>query len=213
MHRPVRRARKHLVRYGNEHKQATRQRIIEAAGRRFKRDGIDGSGVSTLMKDAGLTNGAFYTHFASKDELVATAVTDQLQTQNASVATQVAPGRAGIEQIVRWYLSPTHRDTRDEGCPSAALLDEIGRCPDATRQAYTEGVLTVADGIAARLAPDDPLSVRTMTLTAYAMMAGTLQLSRALTDRQLADRVLDQGVQNALALLGVAEPGCAATAS
>lgn len=67
------------MRHGKEHKDATRQRIIEAAGRRFKRDGIDGSGISTLMKDAGLTNGAFCTHFTSKDELVATAVADQLQ--------------------------------------------------------------------------------------------------------------------------------------
>ncbi|MEW2395814.1 TetR/AcrR family transcriptional regulator [Streptomyces sp. NPDC046862] len=201
------------MRYGNEHKQATRQRIISAAGRRFKRDGIDGSGISALMKDAGLTNGAFYTHFTSKDELVATAVTDQLRAQNASVAAQAAPGRAGLEQIVRWYLSVQHRDSRDEGCPSAALLDEIGRCTDSTRQAYTEGVLTVVDSIAARLAPDDPPSARTMTLTAYAMMAGTLQLSRALADRQLADEVLGQGVRNTLALLGVAEPKCAAIAN
>jgi len=210
---PFRRPREHLVRYGNEHKRATRQRIVQAAGRRLKRDGIDGSGIARLMKDAGLTNGAFYTHFTSKDELVATAVTDQLQAQNASVAAQAAPGRAGLEQIVRWYLSIQHRDSRDEGCPSAALLDEIGRCTHSTRQAYTDGVLTVIDSIAARLAPDDPLSARTMTLTAYAMMAGTLQLSRALTDRQLADEVLDQGVQNTLALLGVVEPECAAVTS
>ncbi|MDX3574217.1 TetR family transcriptional regulator, partial [Streptomyces sp. ID05-47C] len=60
-----------MVRYGREHKQATRQRIIETAGRRFKEDGIDGSGITALMKDAGLTNGAFYTHFTSKDDLVA----------------------------------------------------------------------------------------------------------------------------------------------
>ncbi|WP_445043637.1 TetR family transcriptional regulator, partial [Streptomyces sp. SAS_272] len=64
------------MRYGQEHKQATRRRIIETAGRRFKRDGIDGSGITALMKDAGLTNGAFYIHFTSKDELVATAVAD-----------------------------------------------------------------------------------------------------------------------------------------
>ena len=48
-----------MVRYGKEHKQATRRRILETAGRRFKRDGIDGSGIATLMADAGLTNGAF----------------------------------------------------------------------------------------------------------------------------------------------------------
>lgn len=142
-----------------------------------------------------------------------TAVADQSQAQNASVAAQAAPGRAGLEQIVRWYLSAQHRDSRDEGCPSAALLHEIGRCTESTRQAYTEGVLTVIDSIAARLAPEDPMSVRTMAIAAYAMMAGTLQLSRALTDRQLADDVLDQGVRNTLALLGVAERECAAIAT
>ena len=75
-----------MVRYGKEHKQATRRRIIETAGRRFKRDGIDGSGVATLMADAGLTNGAFYAHFASKDDLVATAVADQLREQRESLS-------------------------------------------------------------------------------------------------------------------------------
>src|SRR5207248_10782257 len=69
-----------VVRYGKQHKEATRRRIIEAAGRRFKRDGIDGSGLATLMADAGLTNGAFYSHFASKEDLVATAVADHLHT-------------------------------------------------------------------------------------------------------------------------------------
>ena len=200
---PSRHAGEGAVRYREEHKQTTRRRIIETAGRRFKRDGIDGSGIAALMKDAGLTNGAFYTHFTSKDDLLATAIADQLQAQNASIVAHAEPGRAGLEQIVRWYLSPWHRDSLDDGCPSAALLDEIGRCTHPTKQAYTEGVLAVTDGIAARLAPDDPLSVRTKTLSAYAMMAGTLQLSRALADPQLADEVLEQGIHNALALLGV----------
>ncbi|WP_234441237.1 TetR/AcrR family transcriptional regulator [Streptomyces scabiei] len=118
----------------------------------------------------------------------------------------------GLEQIVRRYLSPWHRDSRDLGCPSAALLDEIGRCTHPTRQAYTDGVLVVADGIAARLAPGDPLSVRTMALSAYAMMAGTLQLARALADPHLADQVLEQGIHNALALLGVEHEGDTRTA-
>jgi AcrR family transcriptional regulator len=200
------------VRYGKEHRQATRQRIIETAGRRFKRDGFDGSGISTLMKDAGLTNGAFYVYFSSKDDLVATAVADQLRVQNANIVAQAAPGRAGLEQIVRWYLSAWHRDSPDDGCPSAALLDEIGRCADPTKQAYTDGVLVVIDGIAARLAPENPLSARTKALSAYAMMAGTLQLSRALADGQLADELLEQGIHNALALLSI-EHGDARTST
>ena len=82
------------MRYGKEHKQATRRRIIETAGRRLKRDGIDGSGVATLMADAGLTNGAFYAHFASKEDLVATAVAEQLRGQASSSAPRrpAAPG-------------------------------------------------------------------------------------------------------------------------
>jgi len=192
-----------VVRYGKEHKLATRRRIIEMAGRRLKRDGIDGSGVATVMADAGLTNGAFYAHFASKEDLVATAVSDQLREQRERLAA-VAPGRAGLEQIVRAYLSPEHRDNPEEGCPSAALLDEIGRCADLTKQAYTDSVLAFIDDIAARLAPHDPQSARVKTLSVYALIVGTLQLSRALADRQLADDILEQGIRNALTVLDAA---------
>ncbi|WP_405777394.1 TetR/AcrR family transcriptional regulator [Streptomyces sp. NBC_01538] len=195
-----------MARYAKDHKQATRQRIIEAAGRRFKKDGIDGSGVSTLMADAGLTNGAFYAHFASKEDLVANAVADQLGAQNANLEA-LAPGRAGLEQFVRAYLSVEHRDDPENGCPTAALLDEIGRCADATKQAFTEGLLAVIDDIAARLAPDNPPSARPQALSVFAMMLGMLQLSRALADPKLADDVLDQGVHDALALLNVGPVG------
>jgi TetR/AcrR family transcriptional regulator, transcriptional repressor for nem operon len=186
-----------MVRYGNEHKQTTRRRIIEVTGRRLKRDGIDGSGIATLMADAGLTNGAFYAHFDSKEDLVAKAVAEQLREQRESFSAQP------VEQIVRAYLSVQHRDNPEDGCPSAALLEEIGRSTDATKRAYTDGLLVVIDDIAARLAPDDPQSARVKTLSAFALMVGTLQLSRALVDRRLADEVLEQGIQNALALLGV----------
>jgi len=190
-----------VVRYGKEHKQATRQRIVETAGRRLKRDGIDGSGVATLMKDAGLTNGAFYAHFASKEDLVATAVADQLREQRASFSERV-PGRAGVEQYVREYLSVQHRDNPGDGCPSAALLDEIDRSSDAVKRAYTDGLLGVVDDIATRLAPHDPGSARAATLRVMALLLGTLQLSRALAEPGLADEILDDGIRTALALLG-----------
>jgi AcrR family transcriptional regulator len=191
-----------MVRYTKEHKQETRERIMATAGRRLKRDGIEGSGVATLMKDAGLTNGAFYAHFASKDDLVAEAIADQLHALHANIVAQAEPGPAGLEQIVRWYLSAQHRDNPGDGCPNAALLDEIGRCGDATRQAYTDGVLVVIDGLAARMAPEDPPSARVKALSLLGLMAGTLQLSRALTDRQLSDDLLEQGIRNALTLAG-----------
>ena len=189
-----------MARYGKEHKEATRRRIIEAAGPRLKRDGIDGSGVSVLMADAGLTNGAFYAHFASKEDLVATAVADQLRQQLERYRAQ-AVDRAGVEQLVRDYLSIEHRDDPEHGCPSAALLDEIGRCGEATKRAYTDGVLGLVDQIASILAPGDPQSARGQTVSLFALLIGTLQLSRALADRRLADEVLERGIENALALL------------
>ena len=189
-----------MARYGEHHKQETRRRILEAAGRRLKRDGIDGSGIATLMNDADLTNGAFYAHFGSKEDLVAATIAEQLRSQRAIIA-QLAPGRAGLEQVVRSYLSREHRDDAGNGCPSAALLDEIGRCPDAVRRAYTDGMVGLIDDLAARLAPKDPASARVRAFTVFASMAGTLQLSRALADRELSDAVLEQGLEQALRLL------------
>ena len=188
-----------MARYSRDHKQLTRRRILERAGRRFKRDGIDGSGVATLMADAGLTNGAFYAHFDSKEDLVAAVVDDQLRSQRETYAPALAD-RAGFEQFVRDYLSPAHRDLPDEGCPSAALLDEIARSSDATRRAYTEGLLAMMDGVAALIDAHDPASARIRALSIFASMAGTLQLSRALADRELADDVLRQGIDNVLLL-------------
>jgi TetR/AcrR family transcriptional repressor of nem operon len=189
-----------VARYSKEHKEATRQRIIETAGRRFKQDGIDGSGIATLMGDAGLTNGAFYAHFDSKDDLVATVVGEELGRQATSFG-ELPAGRAGLEAFVHWYLSRDHRDHRDTGCPSAALLDEIGRCAKETKRAYTKGAKTIVDEICVRLAPQDPSSARGTALALFAMMVGTMQLARALSDRKLSDAVLEEGIRTAQAML------------
>ena len=102
---------------------------------------------------------------------------------------------------MREYLSVRHRDDPENGCPSAALLDEISRCADATKQVYTDGVLAFIDDFAARLAPHDPPSARAKALSIYAAMVGTMQMSRALADRQLADEILEQGIRNVLTLI------------
>jgi AcrR family transcriptional regulator len=188
------------MRYGKDQKQATRRRILEAAGRRFKQDGIDGAGVAAVMSDAGLTNGAFYAHFASKEDLVANVLADQLRDQRQSLDSQPSD-RAGLEAFIGSYLSPQHRDQGADGCPSAALLDEIARRPAATRQVFTDELMGVIDDIASRLDPTDVEVARKDALTVFGLMVGTLQLARALTDRELSDQLLAQSVETALKLL------------
>jgi TetR/AcrR family transcriptional regulator, transcriptional repressor for nem operon len=88
------------------------------------------------MSDAGLTNGDFYAHFSSKEDLVSNVIAEQLRAQRESI--EAAPAdRAGLEGFVRAYLSPEHRDQIADGCPSAALLDEIARRPADTRDVFT----------------------------------------------------------------------------
>jgi TetR/AcrR family transcriptional regulator, transcriptional repressor for nem operon len=152
------------------------------------------------MSDAGLTNGAFYAHFTSKEDLVANVLADQLRTQRQRFDAQ-PPDRAGLEAIIRAYLSPQHRDQCADGCPSAALLDEIVRRPAATRRAFTDELLATADDIAARLERADADAPRTDALTILGFIIGTLQLARALTDRDLSDQLLARSREIALTLL------------
>jgi AcrR family transcriptional regulator len=188
------------MRYSKDHKQATRQRILEVAGRRFKQDGVDGTGVATVMSDAGLTNGAFYAHFSSKEDLVANVLADQLRTQRQSFDARPSD-RAGLEAFVRSYLSPQHRDEIADGCPSAALLDEIVRRPSETRDVFTGEVMGEMDDIASRLDPTDAEGARADALAVFGLMVGTLQLARTLTDRELSDQLLVRGVDTALKML------------
>ena len=189
-----------VARYTADHKSETRRRILETAGRRFKQDGIDGCGIAAIMSEAQLTNGAFYAHFTSKDDLVANVVADQMRGWQENLGS-APPGRAALEEFVRGYLSPRHRDHPDTGCPSAALLDEIGRCDKATRRAYTKGTQAFIDAVATRLSPDDPSAARTPAIGLFTLLVATVQLARAVTDRQLSDEILESGVRNALALV------------
>jgi TetR/AcrR family transcriptional repressor of nem operon len=201
------------MRYSKDHKQATRQRILEAAGRRFKEDGIDGAGVAAVMSDADLTNGAFYAHFPSKeDPLVANVLADQLRAQRQSFDAQ-PPDQEGLEAFIRSYLSPQHRDQYADGCPSAALLDGIARRPAATKQVFTDELMGVIDDIASRLDPAGAEPARTDALTLFGLMLGRLQLTRALADRDLSDQLLARGVETAMKLLNdpAVEPVVAST--
>lgn len=193
-----------MARYTAEHKNETRKRILDAAGRRFKRDGIDGSGIAAIMSDAQLTNGAFYAHFTSKDDLVANVVADQMRRWQEPLDTS-QHGRAAVAGFIRVYLSPEHRDHPETGCPSAALLDEIGRCDKDTRHTYTKAIRESIDVVAAHLSAEDPAAARTQAIGLITVLVASLQLARAVTDPRLSDDILESGIRNAQALLDQAD--------
>lgn len=191
-----------MARYGPQHKQATRARMIDTASRRFKADGFDGSGISTLVSDAGLTNGAFYGHFSSKDELIAEVVSAELARQLAQVES-LPTGPTSVAAFITDYLSPSHRDDRAGGCPSAALLDEVGRSDTAVREAYTAGAGRLVDAIARHLnvgngVPADEAHSRAIGV--LALLVGALQSARAVTDPDLSDHILATARTHAMTL-------------
>lgn len=191
-----------MARYGPDHKRETRRRMLDTASRRFKTDGFDGSGIATLVADAGLTNGAFYGHFSSKDELIAEVMSDQLARQ-AEQLEALPSGTGSLSAFITDYLSPAHRDDRAGGCPSAALLDEVGRGDRATREAYTRGATRLVDAVARHLSADgtvSPEDARSRAIGVLTLLVGALQSARALTDPALSDHVLATARTHALAI-------------
>lgn len=186
------------MRYEKGHKENTRQQITEVASRHFRDHGVSAVGLAAIMADAGLTNGAFYTHFTSKSDLVRECIERTLDAQRESMTETV--GRAGFEAILRQYLSPAHRDDSAHGCPSAALLPEISRESPEIRQAYTARFNSVVDLIATRLEGRKPDDAKQTARAIYALVVGSLQLARAVDDRALSDDILEGAIKTVLQL-------------
>lgn len=185
------------MRYEKGRKDSSRTKIMEVASERFRKDGIAASGLATIMSDAGLTNGAFYPHFASKAELVRACVVHALEAQSQQL--QGALDIGGMEAVILTYLSPEHRDDPAKGCASAALLPEIARQPVETRQAYTEQFKSLVDTLSVALEhTKDPQGV---ALGVVATLFGTLELARAVEDKELSDRILAAGAEAVRSLL------------
>jgi TetR/AcrR family transcriptional repressor of nem operon len=185
------------MRYEKGRKDASRSRIMEVAAERFRGDGIAASGLATIMKDAGLTNGAFYPHFQSKAELVRESVAAALDAQSHQIQEALASG--GPDMAIEMYLSAEHRDHPGKGCASAALLPELARQPPETREVYTEHFLELVRQVSAALPKTkDPEGV---ALGLLATLIGALQLARAVKGTELSDRILAAGKDAARTLI------------
>ena len=128
------------MRYRPQHKAAVHQKIVNDASRRVRAEGLTGAAVSAVMRDAGLTHGGFYKHFASKDELLLEslrAAFGEMAGFLARTAEKCKPGSAW-KAIVTAYLSAEHCDHAECGCPLAALAPELARANKAMQGQIAE---------------------------------------------------------------------------
>ena len=181
------------MRVSKEQAAANRQRILTAAARLFREQGIGGAGVDAITEAAGLTHGAFYSQFESKEAVVAEAVRLAID-ESRQMLEGLAKGNAKSEALagfVAAYLEPGHRDSPGNGCVVAALGADVARQPKTVRAAFTgalkDSLETMADLVPGKSAPhryDE-------AITLFSGMLGALILARAVSEESLSRRILE----------------------
>lgn len=178
-------------------KEASHERIVSVAARAIRRSGYDGTGVADIMKEAGLTHGAFYAHFASREAMLAEAAT-RACSESAAVIAGVAAGsppEQAMAAMLRAYLSPEHREQVELGCPLAALGSETPRQVPEVRRAITRHVKEMVDFVA-RQSPDwGQPGAHERALATVATMVGTLLVARVVDEPALADSFCEAALQ------------------
>lgn len=164
-------------------KQVTHERIVATAARAIRRGGFHGVGVADIMKEAGLTHGGFYAHFASRNALLTEALERAGQEGMARVAKEVEArreqGASAFRALVEGYLAERHLSASDKMCAVAALASEIPRQSPGVREAAAERVRGLIAMVAQSLPADVPASNAPLIAS---QLVGALQLSRALGD-------------------------------
>lgn len=189
------------MRYEKGHKELAKAHILDVASKRFRKEGVAAVGIATVMSDAGLTNGAFYNHFDSKEALVREMLAATMDKRRENTLQLIQADGAGIEAAIRNYLSAAHRDNPDCGCPSASLMGEIGRHPVETRALYTGRIKEFVDLFGADFKHPDEATRRQQATALFALLVGTVQLARAVSDEAMSNAILEGGLQTALSLL------------
>jgi TetR/AcrR family transcriptional repressor of nem operon len=175
-----------------------RKRILEAASAEFRSHGIGGTGLTGLMAVVGLTHGAFYRHFESKNEIVKEACELSIDLLLCGLESAMANGSegSGFESAVACYLSARNRDDVAHSCPYAALGGELARGDDQVRGIATAGLERAVDLLGAQLKNDSKDSARTWALVALSTMVGALTLSRVASSPAFSDEILEAAAQH-----------------
>jgi TetR/AcrR family transcriptional regulator, transcriptional repressor for nem operon len=192
-----------LMRYEKGHKEATRRRIVQAAAERFRKEGIAAVGVANLMSDLGLTQGGFYNHFESKDDLAREALAlglEDMRVRLRKASTQ--SGAARLDKLVDSYLSKLNRDNADRGCMLATVAIEAGRSEGAVRAQLSAGIKEMVS-LVGEVLPESfsPAQREANAMAVVSSLVGTMILSRATDDQPMSDRFLEAGRRAALAIV------------
>jgi TetR/AcrR family transcriptional regulator, transcriptional repressor for nem operon len=188
------------MRVSKEKAAQNRQQILSAAARLFRENGIRATGVDSISRSAGVTHGAVYSQFESKEALAAEAIRLALSRWRRvwqRAADRKRPSEA-FRSIVTGYLSPEHRDSPGRGCVVAALGPSVARQPRRVRAAFTGELKDAVDFLAALVPGNDPSRRHEDAVAAFACMIGALILARAVDDRRLSGQILDAAVKRVI---------------
>ncbi|MDH5778773.1 MAG: TetR/AcrR family transcriptional regulator, partial [Gammaproteobacteria bacterium] len=187
--------------YTAEHKQQSRERILQSAVRLFTHKGFDNTSIDEVMADADLTRGAFYAHFKSKQDLYANAIHS---TPLFSMLAQIKPDdvaeRDWLAKLVSDYLSDQHVSKTDLPCPLAFLVTDVAVNEPATRNAYTDVYLKMNQLIRAYTRKTSRCDKQTV-MAVTAMMIGGVAVARTLSDKNAQLDLLKSCRKQALSLL------------
>ena len=145
----------HMKRAASRSKEATHDRIVDAAARAIRRSGYKGTGVADIMKDAGLTHGGFYAHFESREAMLAEAA-DRAAGESVAMMERIAaslPPQQALPAMMNAYLSKAHVEEIESGCATAALCSEMPRQAAEVRRAHTRRIKEMID-LVSRQMPD-----------------------------------------------------------
>ena len=192
------------MRYKPGHKEESRVRILEGVGRGFRRYGIGGIGVDGLAREAGVTSGAFYSHFTSKSAAFEEAAVAGLEQLLAGIESfQAQRGDAWIEAFVDFYLGSKRTCQLDDACGLQALTPEVIRADLAVRSRYQALLTRIAERVAQGLPerPDAP-STKDRAWALLALLSGGVTMARSAADQVLSEEVAAALKRVALAIAG-----------
>jgi len=197
------------MRYEPDYKARTRQKVLAEAAKTLRSEGLQGMGVASVMGKAGLTHGAFYAHFESKDDLVAETIKAMILEARGKfdkVTADLAPADA-LRAYVEFYLSPRHRDNALSSCPLPWIANDVARLGDVSARRYGATIAGLAELLAARLRalgrPDADAAVAAGSVVAE--LVGALTLARAVEDKAQSDAILADSRASILGRLGLAD--------